>query len=278
MYQQQMQSYDPLNNTPYQPMPTFKKEKKPYLFETFPLHLRLIGLFVIFPLYLYFLPNVLLIPVAKGVYRFFNWPSSEAFQIFFNILYQICTLIPLIILLHNVLLQSVHDLKKRGIGNFLAWLLLGYFAFFATTIVFGLIENLLVGSSITSQNQAGINDMVSGGALALVFASVFLAPVTEELLFRGILFRLIRPAGRIPAILASGFLFGFIHVSDYVFAGDFHELLYMISYVGMGLALSTIYELRRNLLTTICIHMLQNTLAITMSILLYGQVWVPFIH
>lgn len=235
MYQQQMQSYDPLNNTPYQPMPAFKKEKKPYLFETFPLHLRLIGLLVIFPLYLYLLPNILL---------------------------------------HNVLLQSVHDVKERGIGNFFVWLLLGYFAFFATTIVFGLIENLFVGGSATSQNQAGINDMVSGGVLPLIFVSVFLAPLTEELLFRGILFRLIRPAGRIPAILASGLLFGFIHVSDYVFAGDFHELLYMISYVGMGLALSTIYELRRNLLSTIFIHMMQNALATTVTILLYGQVFV----
>ncbi len=274
MYQQQMQSYDPLNNTPYQPMPAFKKEKKPYLFETFPLHLRLIGLLVIFPLYLYLLPNILLVPVANWVYYIFNWPSNEAFQIFFNILYQICTLIPLIILLHNVLLQSVHDVKERGIGNFFVWLLLGYFAFFATTIVFGLIENLFVGGSATSQNQAGINDMVSGGVLPLIFVSVFLAPLTEELLFRGILFRLIRPAGRIPAILASGLLFGFIHVSDYVFAGDFHELLYMISYVGMGLALSTIYELRRNLLSTIFIHMMQNALATTVTILLYGQVFV----
>lgn len=63
----------------------------------------------------------------------------------------------------------------------------------------------------------------------MAFQSVVLAPILEELLFRGLVFRSLRDKSKWLAIFASSFLFGFLHIYSALFAGDLSQLIYLLS-------------------------------------------------
>jgi len=90
----------------------------------------------------------------------------------------------------------------------------------------------------------------------MAFQSVILAPILEELLFRGLVFRSLRDKSKWLAIFASSFLFGFLHIYSALFAGDLSQLIYLFSYGGMGFAFSYAYEKRKTICVPILMHMI----------------------
>lgn len=83
---------------------------------------------------------------------------------------------------------------------------------------------------------------------SVVFACL-LAPVTEEILFRGLLFGWLRyKFGVIPAVLGSSILFAAWHF----------DLNGFVQYFALGLVLATVYSRTRNLWLSMMIHGLWN--------------------
>ena len=93
-----------------------------------------------------------------------------------------------------------------------------------------------------------------------------LAPILEELLFRGLVFRSLRDKSKWLAIFASSFLFGFLHIYSALFAGDLSQLIYLFSYGGMGFAFSYAYEKRKTICVPILMHMINNLVAIILLV------------
>lgn len=92
----------------------------------------------------------------------------------------------------------------------------------------------------------------SSDFIYLTIASVFCAPIIEELTFRGVLFnRLKIRIGIIPAIIISSILFGIGHE----FGG-------IISATLFGMCMCIIYLETDNILIPISIHFLNNTIAV----------------
>lgn len=75
-------------------------------------------------------------------------------------------------------------------------------------------------------------------------------PVVEELYFRGLLYRVLRVRGRVPAVGGTTLLFGFLHAG----AGG----LPWVPFVG-GALFAVALEIEKNLLVPITIHVLGNT-------------------
>ena len=98
------------------------------------------------------------------------------------------------------------------------------------------------------------------------FQSVILAPIVEELLFRGLVFRSLTDKSKWLAIFASSFLFGFLHIYSALFAGDLSQLIYLFSYGGMGFAFSYAYEKRKTICVPILMHMINNLVAIILLV------------
>ncbi|HXF56618.1 MAG TPA: CPBP family intramembrane glutamic endopeptidase [Actinomycetota bacterium] len=97
---------------------------------------------------------------------------------------------------------------------------------------------------------------VRGEALAL-FAPVviLLAPLGEELYFRGFLYRgLRRRYGTWPSALVSGALFGVVHFGGLAF------LLIIPSLVLVGVGLALLFEWRRSILAPMAAHAVFNAL------------------
>ncbi|MDO5675331.1 MAG: type II CAAX endopeptidase family protein [bacterium] len=110
-------------------------------------------------------------------------------------------------------------------------------------------------------------------AIAMVTSSVVLAPVCEELLYRGIILRAIHDglARKIPlplavfaSLLVSSVLFAMPHLSDSLF--NKIALAYLVS----GLAFSFVYIQTGSLTAAMVSHSLQSCYAFA-TVLLYGK-------
>ena len=93
-------------------------------------------------------------------------------------------------------------------------------------------------------------------------AAVFLAPLVEETLFRGVIFGSLRKKSRIAAYFVSVLLFCLLHVWQFVAAtGDWGYLIYLLQYIPAGVALAWCYERSGTIWAPIGMHMLVNALA-----------------
>lgn len=229
--------------------------------------LRLVGCLIIVPIYMFILARVL--HVSMDHIPFFANMDSINYSFWLNTLYDLILVCLTTTLMRKVLVHDFKDIRARGAGDYFASVGIGYALFFACNMICSVLTSTITGS-ISSQNQQGLQQMVGPHPIGLFILAVFIGPITEELIFRGIVFRTVRPIGIVPAVLVSSLLFGFIHVQQYVLAGDFHELLMILPYMGMGVALGLIYERRRNILINITVHMIQNAFAMIMMMLLHS--------
>jgi membrane protease YdiL (CAAX protease family) len=95
------------------------------------------------------------------------------------------------------------------------------------------------------------------GIVVAAITAVLIAPLAEELLFRGLIYRLARRAwGAWPAAVVSSLIFGLIH----------GEPWYLFGLVGLGLILATLYETTGSLLAPFIAHALHNAVSLFLLI------------
>lgn len=117
------------------------------------------------------------------------------------------------------------------------------------------------GGAKQSLPQQVRGDLSRPGLAVFVLVALIVAPVTEEFVFRGLIFRRIRSRhGFWLAAAISSVLFGAVH---YVNVGDWQSSLALqATMVLTGLGLATIYERRGNLLADIAGHAAFNSIAV----------------
>lgn len=91
----------------------------------------------------------------------------------------------------------------------------------------------------------------------MIAATVFVAPIVEEALFRGGLFGLLRHKNRALAYVVSVLAFGLYHVWSYALL-DPRELLFLLEYLPAGLLLARCYERTNSLWGCIFLHAINN--------------------
>jgi membrane protease YdiL (CAAX protease family) len=92
-----------------------------------------------------------------------------------------------------------------------------------------------------------------------------IGPVTEEILFRGILYGFFRRWGAMAAILLSTLAFVLVHL---------HLLLIPVTQIVGGLLFALAYEVGKNLVVPITLHSLGNMAIFGIS-LMAGRFWIP---
>lgn len=114
-----------------------------------------------------------------------------------------------------------------------------------------------------SENQASIIDAIQINAPFVIFSAVIMAPIVEEIVFRGVLYRKLRtPYRYLSAIMISSVSFGLMHVSQSLIEGNLIDLPFMIVYVILGLFFVKIYEETGKLSAAIWLHGLNNIIGI----------------
>lgn len=121
--------------------------------------------------------------------------------------------------------------------------------------VFGLdgtVENL---------NNDTVIDLASREGNITTAMAVYLAPVVEEILFRGAVFGGIRKKNRTVAFVVSILLFSAYHVWGYAMADPSYWLC-LIQYIPAGFLLCRCYEKTNSIWPCIFFHMLTNGIAL----------------
>ena len=124
-----------------------------------------------------------------------------------------------------------------------------------------LLFRALSGQDTTTPDQLP-SDLSTTAAAASVVLAVLVAPVVEELFFRGLVFRSVRDrSGFWAGALVSGLLFGAAH---YVPAAWQDTVLLQSIMVFTGIGLAWIYERRGNLVANVAAHMAFNAIGIVL--------------
>lgn len=98
---------------------------------------------------------------------------------------------------------------------------------------------------------------------AAVTAVTIFAPLAEELVFRGLVFRLTaRVWGFLPAAIVSALIFGLVHIEPW----------YLFGLVGLGLLLAYVYEHTRSLTACIVLHAVHNGISLALMFQQGGMV------
>lgn len=150
------------------------------------------------------------------------------------------------------------DGREAGIGFGLGLVLYPAVALVAGVAIQWVLEQAS-GGKVEQPDQ--LPEALSPGIKVLtVFLVVVVAPIVEELFYRGVLYRSIRdPHGRVLGFLVTSALFGLAH---YVEAPAIDALFLQIVMIATGLGLAGIYEWRGSLVANVFAHAAFNTIGV----------------
>lgn len=185
----------------------------------------------------------------------------------FNLFYDTVLMIIGIFVFRHYLKESIKNMKGRWLSTILWSLTAGFLMLLAVNYLSSLLVTL-IGHDTGSANQNAVVFMTQLAPLQMVVASVGLAPILEELVFRVGIFQLLYDRSRILAYLASGLCFGFVHISQGLLGGDLGQLLYLIPYGLLGLVFCRIYEKRQSIFAPMIIHGANNLLSMLVILLM----------
>lgn len=151
----------------------------------------------------------------------------------------------------DILLDNLPQCLAALLFGYLIYLMLGYLAAGALL--------LLLGDELSNPNNEAVAELLAENSQAVLGLTVFVAPLVEELLFRGIVFGSLRQKSRFLAFAVSIAVFALYHVWQFALAGmDWTLLIYAVQYIPAGYALAWTYEKTNSIWTPIFLHMLIN--------------------
>jgi hypothetical protein len=145
-------------------------------------------------------------------------------------------------------------------------LLYGVVAFAVGSAVIWILERL---SSAPVEAPAQVpDDLSAAGSVGAIVLAVILAPMTEEVFFRGILYRSVRDrAGVVVGVAVSSLLFGAVHL---VPADGASVWVLPLVMTVTGAALALLYERSANLVVPVAAHVAFNAIGITLILTGWG--------
>ena len=148
-------------------------------------------------------------------------------------------------------MPQMEPIKRSRAGFNPIVLLAGVIFIFALSIVLSPLEELMPVD----------NSMYDDSAWTLIMV-VVIAPIFEEILFRGKLYNMLRiSASPLTSVILASLLFGAVHL----------EPIILISGVPWGLLFGFVYLRTRSIIAPIILHMFNNALAYAVIVLSYDD-------
>lgn len=123
---------------------------------------------------------------------------------------------------------------------------------------------LALRDTVANPNNAAAVDLAAQNYGVMRALALFIAPVAEEPLFRGVAFGSLRRRSRVLAYAVSALLFSLYHVWQFALAyADAGMLLYAVQYLPISLALCWCYDRTESIWPPIFVHMLVNAASFT---------------
>lgn len=208
--------------------------------------------------------------IIYSVGYFLVVPYSIALALQYGLLQQSQVLVVSGFLISIVLITIVLVMKTLSLENIVKWnwskriqetlrnLVLIFVALLVSNGVITLVTELN-----TSENQNIIIEVFRQSPFYIMFLAVVFAPIVEEIVFRGIIYRTLRYLKfKWFAVFVSTFLFGMIHIMNALFMGNFEDTWFILVYMAIGFFMIRIYEHSGDIISPILLHMGYNAIAV----------------
>lgn len=140
---------------------------------------------------------------------------------------------------------------------------IGFLGYYLGNMLFALISAAFL-AEFQNINDSAVLSLARENYALTAIGAVFLAPVTEELLYRGVLFQGFYRKNPVTAYALSTAVFSLIHVVRYVGLYE-PRLLFLcfLQYIPAGLCLAWAYARSNTIFSPILMHMAINAMGIT---------------
>ncbi|MEA2220670.1 MAG: protease family protein [Solirubrobacteraceae bacterium] len=144
-------------------------------------------------------------------------------------------------------------LRRPPIGRAIRAIIAVWVGFFVTSLVWSAAIGL--NDPQTLPDDLGLHDSTLNLVLVVVLVTV-VAPLAEEMLFRGYLFPTLRNwSGVLPAAILTGLLFGAVHIGS-------SPIGYALPLAAFGFGLCLLYHVTGSLYPGIALHAMNNAIAL----------------
>ena len=178
-----------------------------------------------------------------------------------NFLYFFINFVAVTLIFRSYLIQSLRDAVRVLFPTF--WCaLLGYLGY---RLLSGMLAGLIVQirPQFVNMNDVSVLYALSQDFVPMALGTILLAPVAEETLFRGMIFRGLYDRSPLGAYAVSMAAFAAVHLISYVGRMDSVMLLLsFLQYLPAGYCLCFAYRQSGNLLSPILLHMFVNAVAV----------------
>ena len=208
--------------------------------------------------WIYLLLHVAVLPLLFGLYQTYS-PDQPA-EATLNLIYYAVGIVFCLTVTLSFLRRSF-DVLAENLRLCLLTIVLGLMIDYALSGVAALVL-LLVDGMVENPNNATAMELAetAGGTVRAI--AIFLAPIVEEVLFRGTVFGSIRTRSRVWAYAVSVIAFSLYHIWPYAVAySDPAMLLYALQYIPVSIVLAWCYERSGCIWTSIFFHMGFNALS-----------------
>ncbi len=141
----------------------------------------------------------------------------------------------------------------------------GLLLYYISAFILGFLI-MLVKPDFINLNDQNVLQMAQGQKALFTLCTVILVPITEETLFRGVLFRGLFDKSKVLAYIVPTLLFAAIHVVGYIGRGDWLTLLLsFIQYLPAGLSLAYAYHRSDTIWAAILTHIAVNQIGMSLG-------------
>ena len=186
---------------------------------------------------------------------------STPLKLVVALIYDLLLLMTIIFIYLKTIVQDFNDFKSN-----IKYYIDNYFKYFFLNLGLMMLSNIIIiniTSINNSTNQEYITNLLGKYPLYTIVATILIAPITEELMFR-LNIRKIFKSDKL-FIIMSGLIFGALHMTV---ATSFKELLFIIPYSIPGIIFAYTLTKSKNIFVPISLHTMHNTLMILLQLLL----------
>ena len=182
-----------------------------------------------------------------------------------NLLYYGIGFIFLLTTLFKFMKQSFADLCSNVLDTLIG-VGAGYILYILLSYAVNSFLSLFL-SDLTNPNSSAVINETRLNPNTMLAIGVLLAPIVEEILFRGVVFGTLRKKSRLLAYVVSSVFFSIYHLWSYlIYSFNPVLLLFLVQYVPAGIVLAWSYERGRNVWCPVFLHMLINYISISIEI------------
>ena len=215
---------------------------------------NLLILFFVFLLF-YYIGLIKIIPI-KLLHLNYNDPLIKIILTCFS---NTILLIILLLIYKKELIKEFKIFKKNLTANLdigIKYWLLGLLIMMASNLFLNIIFK--AGGA---GNEKQVQEMIKNFSWTMIIIAGIIGPIIEEIIFRKCFRNTFK--NKYLFIVLSGFIFGLLHVTNYL--DNPIQLLYIIPYGSLGTCLAISYEKTNTIFTPISMHIIHNTILIMLS-------------